>query len=159
NNLATLYREMGERAAALPLFRQALDVRRTALGEAHPDFAQSLNNLATLYQDMGEHAAALPLFRQALEIRRAALGEGHPSFASSLNGLASSCAALGRAAEALPLLEQALAVQNRHIAQLFSIGSERQRSAFLSTLYPTQHRFLSLVCQELAAAPEPVAAA
>ena len=48
NNLAMLYRAMGDHAAALPLFRQALEIRRTALGENHPDYAASLNNLAVL---------------------------------------------------------------------------------------------------------------
>ena len=41
---------MGDHAAALPLYRQALEIRRTALGESHPDYANSLNNLAVLYQ-------------------------------------------------------------------------------------------------------------
>jgi tetratricopeptide (TPR) repeat protein len=39
NNLAVLYHEMGDHAAALPLYRQALEVRRTALGEDRPHFA------------------------------------------------------------------------------------------------------------------------
>ena len=56
---------MGDYAAALPLYRQALEICRTALGENHPHYATSLNNLALLYQDMGDHAAALPLCRQA----------------------------------------------------------------------------------------------
>ncbi len=70
---------MGDHAAALPLYRQALEICRTALGEDHPDYATSLNNLAELYRAMGDHAAALPLYRQALEIRRTALGEDHPT--------------------------------------------------------------------------------
>ena len=49
---------MGDHAAAVPLFRQALEVRRKALGEAHPDYADSLNNLAGLYREMGDYAAA-----------------------------------------------------------------------------------------------------
>jgi hypothetical protein len=31
-------------AAAEPLYRIALEIRRRALGEAHPDFAENLNN-------------------------------------------------------------------------------------------------------------------
>ena len=46
-----------------------------ALGENHPDFAQSLNNLAALYKSQANYTAAEPLYRQALEIRRVALGE------------------------------------------------------------------------------------
>ncbi len=69
---------MGDHAAALPLYRQALEIRRTALGEDHPDYATSLNNLAGLYRAMGDHAAALPLYRQALEIRRTRAGREPP---------------------------------------------------------------------------------
>ena len=39
NNLAELYRAMGNYAAAEPLLWQALEIRRTALGEDHPDYA------------------------------------------------------------------------------------------------------------------------
>ena len=46
NNLARLYQEAGNHAAALPVYRQALEIRRTALGENHPDYAQSLSSLA-----------------------------------------------------------------------------------------------------------------
>ena len=45
---------MGNYAAAEPLLRQALEIRRTALGEDHPDYAASLNNLAVLYCDDGQ---------------------------------------------------------------------------------------------------------
>jgi hypothetical protein len=105
-----LYKSLGNYAAAEPLYRQALEVRRTALGEAHPDFAQSLNNLAELYRATGNYAAAEPLYRQALEVWRAALGEAHPDFAQSLNNLAALDGVLGNYAAAEPLLRQALEV-------------------------------------------------
>ena len=59
---------MGDNARAEPLYRQALEIRKEALGEGHPDYATSLNNLALLYLAMGDYARAEPLFRQALEI-------------------------------------------------------------------------------------------
>ena len=43
----------GDYARAEPLYRQALEIRKKALGENHPDYAASLNNLATLYQIRG----------------------------------------------------------------------------------------------------------
>ena len=39
-----------------------MEIRRTALGERHPDYAASLNNLAVLYRAMGRHAEAEPLY-------------------------------------------------------------------------------------------------
>ena len=79
---------MGHHAEAEPLHKQAMEIRRTALGERHPDYADSLNNLAELYRAMGRHAEAEPLYKQAMEIYRTALGERHPYYATSLNNLA-----------------------------------------------------------------------
>ena len=53
---------MGRHAEAEPLYLQAMEIRRTALGEQHPDYATSLNNLAALYVAMGRHAEAEPLY-------------------------------------------------------------------------------------------------
>ena len=50
---------------ALPLFKQAMEIRRVALGERHPDYADSLNNLAELYRATGRHAEAEQLSREA----------------------------------------------------------------------------------------------
>jgi CHAT domain-containing protein/tetratricopeptide (TPR) repeat protein len=159
NNLAALYRAMGDYAAALPLLRQALEVKRAALGEAHPDFATGLDNLATLYRDIGEHAAALPLCRQALEVHRAAMGKDHPHFARNLNNLALLYVSLDRSSEALPLMEQAAAVEDRMIGQISSIGSDRQRMAFLADAHGNREVFHSLAWRHLASSPAAVTAA
>jgi hypothetical protein len=55
---------MGRHAEAEPLYQQAMEIRRTALGERHPDYAASLNNLAGLYRAMGRHAEAESLDRR-----------------------------------------------------------------------------------------------
>ena len=44
---------MGAYDRAEPLYRQALEITKKALGEEHPDYATSLNNLAALYQRNG----------------------------------------------------------------------------------------------------------
>ena len=41
NNLALLYMAMGDYARAEPLYRQALAIRKKALGEDHPDYARA----------------------------------------------------------------------------------------------------------------------
>ena len=94
---------MGRHAEAEPLYERAMEIRRTALGERHPDYANSLNNLAALYDAMGRHAEAEPLYQQAMEIYRTALGERHPAYADSLNNLAGLYRAMGRHADAEPL--------------------------------------------------------
>ena len=63
---------MGDYARAEPLYRQALEIRKQALGEKHPDYAASLNNLAGLYESMGDYARAEPLYRQTVEVLKTA---------------------------------------------------------------------------------------
>lgn len=48
-HLADLHSVQGEYGKAEPLFRQALDLRKAALGKRHTETATSLNNLALLY--------------------------------------------------------------------------------------------------------------
>jgi len=103
--------ERGQYADAKPLFKQAMKIYRTVLGERHPDYATSLNNLAALYHAMGRHADAEPLFKQAMEIRRTVLGERHPHYATSLNNLAGLYNNMGRHADAEPLYKQAMEIR------------------------------------------------
>ena len=69
NNLAYQYYVRGSYAEADPLYKQALDIKKSALGEDHPDYATSLNNLAGLYDNMGSYDQAEPLYKQALDIK------------------------------------------------------------------------------------------
>ena len=61
NNLADIYRAVGDYAKAEPLLKEALEIYRKVLGPEHPDVAVSVNNLAFLYQQIGEYAKAEPL--------------------------------------------------------------------------------------------------
>jgi len=70
NNLAELYRLQGCYREAEPLYLEALELRKSLLGDAHPDVATSLNNLAKLYQAQGQYAEAEPLYLQALDLRK-----------------------------------------------------------------------------------------
>jgi tetratricopeptide (TPR) repeat protein len=99
---------MGRHAGAEPFYREALQVRRTALGEAHPRYAIRLNNLASTLQAMGRHAEAEPSYRQAIEIDRATIGKAHPDYAIHLGNLISLLQAMGRFADADPLYGQAV---------------------------------------------------
>ena len=91
NNLAVLYKEMGDYVRAEPLYKQASSIWRSTRGEQHPNYATSLNNLAALYQKMGDYARAERLFRQSTDIEKSVLGEQHPSYANSLSNLAAEC--------------------------------------------------------------------
>ncbi|HUE15523.1 MAG TPA: tetratricopeptide repeat protein [Planctomycetaceae bacterium] len=80
--------QKGQIGNAIQLAETVLAIRKQALGEADPQYAESLNNLAFLYQSRGDDAKAEPLYLQALAIRKKVLGEAHPDYAESLNNLA-----------------------------------------------------------------------
>jgi tetratricopeptide (TPR) repeat protein len=81
---------------AEPLFREALEIKPAAAGEAHPDTANSLGNLAVLLAERGEVAHALPLEEQALAILEAALGAEHPKTLAKRRSLAKMHADAGK---------------------------------------------------------------
>jgi CHAT domain-containing protein/tetratricopeptide (TPR) repeat protein len=72
------------------LLTQARDIRGLALGEMHPDYAESLENLFAMApnDDDPSRARAEPLLRQALEVRRQTQGTFHPVYAQCLRRLA-----------------------------------------------------------------------
>jgi tetratricopeptide (TPR) repeat protein len=100
-------------------FRQALDIRRSCLGDRHPDTAESLNDLAWLLYQAGNLIPAEGLFRNTLEVRRECLGAAHRDTLASQHGLALVALARGAPAEAADLLEQALAlIGDDHLQKL-----------------------------------------
>jgi tetratricopeptide (TPR) repeat protein len=107
----------GRYAEAIKLAQRALGIRRTILGEQHPDCALSLNSLAWLYQEIRDYARAEPLYEQALKIRKQALGEQHPYYALSLNNLAWLYQARGYYARAEPLYKQALVIRKQALGE------------------------------------------
>ena len=113
NNLALLYRHMGDYEKALPLCQRALDIREKVLGPQHRSVATSLNNLAGLYSNIGDYEKALPLYQRALDIREKVLGPQHPSVATSLNNLALLNHHMRDYEKALQLYQRALDIREK----------------------------------------------
>jgi tetratricopeptide (TPR) repeat protein len=109
--------EQGKHTEAEPLFCRALEIRRHALGEHHPDTATSYSNVGANLNAQGKHAEAEPLLRKALEIHRKALGEDHPDTAASYNNVAGNLGAQGKHAEAGPLFRQALEIWRKALGE------------------------------------------
>ena len=107
----------GQYEVALPMARQALELRKKALGSEHPEVAESLNNLAELHRARGDYKRALPLLERALAIRETALGIDHPDVAISLDNLAGLHRDKGDYEKALPLFERALAIFEKTLDQ------------------------------------------
>jgi CHAT domain-containing protein len=139
---------MGDYARAEPLYRQALEITKKALGESHPEYAKGLNNLAELYHSMGDYTRAEPLYRQALEITKKALGESHPDYALSLNNLAGLYQAKGDNARARLLFSESLEKSEPFLQDTASVLGERQRLRMLVVHRPTLDAYLSVSSAE-----------
>ena len=159
NYLSALLVARGEFSAALDVLSQVLSAQIQTRGSEHPFVATHMNNVAMVHIAMGNHAAAEPLLRRALEILRKALGQEHPELVKSLNALAGLYVATGRENEGLVLIQQAAATEDKMIGQVFSIGSESQRMAYLRLIQVNVDMFLSLVVCYLPNRTEAVRAA
>jgi tetratricopeptide (TPR) repeat protein len=107
--LARALQAKGHDAAAEPLYRDALAMRRRLKGDDCLDAAWDLRDLGLLLSKKGDHAAAEPLFRQSLAVRRRLLGDEHPHTNLALNDLALVLFNKGDGAEAGALLREQLA--------------------------------------------------
>ena len=77
----------GEPAPARPLFERALDLRRSRLGDDHPDTLESASNLAFDLLALGQYEQARQLAEDTLTRRRRVLGDDHPDTLISANNL------------------------------------------------------------------------
>jgi tetratricopeptide (TPR) repeat protein len=114
NNLAFLYKTMGDCKTAEPLYLRALEIKKQQLGLDHADTGTSLNNLADLYRLMERYEAAEHLYLSALAISEKQLGPDHLSTGTSLNNLASLYKTMGRYEDAESLFLRALAISKQH---------------------------------------------
>ena len=73
--------------AAKEQFQRAVAIREAALGDDHPEVANSLDGLGLTVRDLGEFHEAQTYFLRALAIRQAALGQDDPEVAITLDGL------------------------------------------------------------------------
>jgi tetratricopeptide (TPR) repeat protein len=108
-SLGGVLRSLGRLAEADVLLSQALETRRTLLGEDHPATLVSLNELGLLRREQGRDAEAVGLLREVLTVRQARDPLHRDTAASTIN-LALALQATGELDEAEALCEQALAI-------------------------------------------------
>ncbi|HEY1239847.1 MAG TPA: serine/threonine-protein kinase [Bryobacteraceae bacterium] len=109
------YRDLGLYPEAQRQMERALALRRSLLGEAHPDTIFSLNNLGLVYLREGKYVAAEPLLRRAVEVRRRLLGEEHPDTLVSLDNLTELYQRQGKYAVAEPYAARVLDARRRKL--------------------------------------------
>jgi tetratricopeptide (TPR) repeat protein len=111
NELAEIYREKGDLAAAEPLFQKSVEVAPTLpLAPGHPKLAQLFDNYATLLRDEGKYTEAEPLYKRALDTWTKSRYPEHPEFAKTLTNYVALLRKLDRPSEAQSLEAQASAL-------------------------------------------------
>jgi serine/threonine-protein kinase len=144
--------ELGAYTDAQLALEQALATRRRALGEQHPDVAESLYHLADLAYLSGDRQRAASLHRQALDVRRVALGEGHPETLESLFSLATTMHESGDHIAGNALFEKWIAAQHGrpaeqsegYASQLESLGTLLTYSGDLARAEPLLRQALTI---------------
>ncbi|MEZ4450665.1 MAG: serine/threonine-protein kinase [Nannocystaceae bacterium] len=111
NNLGIARALLGAYDESLAHFREAVDARRAALGDEHPDVIYALSNLGLALVNLHDAREAVHQLRAALEAATRLLGPRHPHVVLLSINLARGALNLGQRREAAVLLGDALAVQ------------------------------------------------
>ena len=111
NELAEIYREKGDSAAAEPLFQNSLEMtQRWHSGPGSPKLAQMLDNYATLLRDAGKYDQAEALYKRSLETWAKWQYPENADAAETLTNYAELLRKMNRPAEAEPLEARASAM-------------------------------------------------
>eukprot|EP00741_Cyanophora_paradoxa_P019219 tig00000215_g18555.t1 len=110
DNAGNLLHKMGRASEGIQFLKEALRLRKKALGPEHPNVAVEMQNLANLLHTQGDYAAARPMYEEALRVHRKALGPEHLYVAGTMQNLAILLEDQGDYAAARPMYEEALRV-------------------------------------------------
>jgi tetratricopeptide (TPR) repeat protein len=108
NNVALIYRKIGQPRAAEPYYMQALELYEKQLGPNHPDVAAVLNNLGVFYANEERFDEAERVHQRALAIRSRANPKVHADVAQSNCNLAVVYHSLGEHQRAIELYRESL---------------------------------------------------
>ena len=108
HQMASYTLRQGNAFEAIEYLTQVLEMKKSFLGESHPDVAGILNNLGLAWSDLGEPKKAIEYYTQAMEIYKAVFGDSHPSGAETLNNLGLAWSDLGEPKKAIEYYTQAL---------------------------------------------------
>jgi tetratricopeptide (TPR) repeat protein len=111
------YQDLGIYGEAQAQLERALELRRHALGEEHPDTLASMTELAVLYQAEGKYAQAEDLFTHSLAMERKVMGATHPATLASMGDLAGLYRSEGKYAQANFLQSQTLEADRRVLGE------------------------------------------
>ncbi|MGH3825649.1 MAG: tetratricopeptide repeat protein [Pseudonocardiaceae bacterium] len=136
NHAAEYLHTQGESTPAKPLFERALDLRRSLLGEGHPDTLESAGSLSLNLWNLGQYERARELGEDTLTRCRRVLGDDHPHTQNSTLVIAISLWALGQHERARQLAGDTLTSCRRVLGDdhTLTLASASRLAATLSKL-------------------------
>lgn len=107
--------------------KRVLDIRRSTLGNEHPDTLDSMNSMGSLLQAQGKLSEADSYYTEVIELSRRVLGDDHPGTLISLSNMGSLREKQGRLSEAEAYIQEALEGRRRvlgdeHPSTLLSVN-------------------------------------
>jgi CHAT domain-containing protein len=143
-NLGIVYKESGDYARGEACYRKALAIWEKTEGKGHPEVSIALESLGILFRDKGDYQTAEPFLQRAIDIEVTEEGADHPDVANTLVILARLYEAKGDMARAVEYQSRAAAIEEKNIATNLSLGSERQKLSYFSSLAKEADRRISL---------------
>jgi CHAT domain-containing protein/Tfp pilus assembly protein PilF len=132
--LSEAQRNRGDLAAARATLQHASDVAAKGLGLKHPQYAAVLCNLGLVQQAAHEYPQAEQSLQQAVDIVSESQGDRHPDLARYLLRLAAVYDEAGDFRAAEPLYRRSLEISDHSLADMLTVGSERNKAAVLANL-------------------------
>ena len=132
--LSEAQRDNGDLAAARATLQHASEVASKGLGTRHPQYAAVLRDLGLVHQAAHEYPQAEESLQQAIDIVRETQGGDHPDLARYLLRLAAVYDEAGDYRAAEPLYRRSLEISDRTLADMLTVGSERNKAAVLANL-------------------------
>jgi CHAT domain-containing protein/Tfp pilus assembly protein PilF len=158
-NLGIVAREAKDYAKAEAYYLRALASRERSLGPEHADIAANLINLANIYRAKGDYPRALETHLRSLAMFERTVGPSAPFLLLSLVNVARTYAVLGDLANAVKYQTRLEQATETAIALNLSVGSDRQRVAYLTPIAERTERTLSLNLQMTPGDPDSTALA
>ena len=142
-NLAIILKEKKEYAEALQVAQRAAALKEKIVGADHIYLVAILNNVANIYKAQGEYEKACEAYLRILQIAGKSGGPNHRTTMTIVGNLANVYVAKGDIVNALNYQTRVDAVIENNIVMNLTLGSERQKLAYLDLMSPRTERTIT----------------
>jgi len=143
-DLGEVYENVGRFTDARPLLEREDAIVAKTYGEESTVRANAMSRLGRLYRSMAEYELAIDLWKRLLVIQETKLPPASPSIGATLNHYAETLwASDGDPAQIISMATRAADLNERHLIERVSYGSEAQKRAALESFVSGTDRVIS----------------